>query len=184
MLDIVVKWGRFITPIHVTTLFIIVIMVVIYHNFVRCSYHIKLKRAPGPFPIWPLLGNLPLLHKLPHQVLYNLSKTYGDIMELKLGSICTIVISSPQMAIDVLKTHDQVFASRPLPIVAHSFSYGGLNVGWAPQGDYWRHLRKLKVSEFLNRLDASKNVRDEEISFLVHSIFEDCKVIVTLISRL
>ncbi|CAK9882913.1 unnamed protein product [Sphagnum jensenii] len=139
------------------------------------SYHIKWKRAPGPFPIWPLLGNLPLLHKLPHQVLYNLSKTYGDIMELKLGSICTIVISSPQMAIEVLKTHDQVFASRPLPIAAHSFSYGGLNVGWAPQGDYWRHLRKLKVSKFLSKLDASKNVRDEEISFLVHSIFEDCK---------
>jgi len=88
------------------------------------------------------------------------------------------------MAIKVLKTHDQVFASRPLPIAAHSFSYGGLNVGWAPQGDYWRHLRKLKVSEFLNQLDASKNVQDEEISFLVHSIFEDCKVIVKLISRL
>ncbi len=151
------KWGRFITPIHLTTLFIIVVMVVIYHNFVRRSHHIKLKRAPGPFPFWPLLGNLLLLRKLLHQVLYKLSKTYGDIMELKLGSICTVVISSPQMATEVLKTHDQVFASRPLPIAAHSISYGGLNVGWAPPGDYWRRLRKLKVYEFLNRLDVMRS---------------------------
>jgi hypothetical protein len=128
MVDIVVKWGQLITPIDFTTLFIIVIMVVIYHNFVRPFYHIKLKRAPRPFPIWPLLGNLMFLHKLPHQVLYNLSKTYGDIMELKLGSIWTMVISSPQMAIEVLKTHNQVFASCPLPIATHSISYGGLNV--------------------------------------------------------
>jgi hypothetical protein len=44
------------------------------------------------------------------------------------------------MAIKVLKTHDQVFASHPLPIATHSISYGGLTVGWAPQGDYWWHL--------------------------------------------
>jgi hypothetical protein len=31
-----------------------------------------------------LLGNLFLLGKIPHQDLYKLSRTYGDIMELKL----------------------------------------------------------------------------------------------------
>jgi hypothetical protein len=74
-----------------------------------------------------LLGNLPLLHKLPHQDFYNLSKTYGDIMELKLGSICTIVISSSRLAKEVFNTHDQAFSFCPLPTTLNSFTYGGLS---------------------------------------------------------
>jgi hypothetical protein len=63
------------------------------------------------------------LCKLPHQELFNLWKTYGDILKLKLGLICTIVISSPHMAIEVLKRHHQVFASCLLPSAAHSFHF-------------------------------------------------------------
>jgi hypothetical protein len=44
----------------------------------------KLKKPPCPFPISPILGSLPLLHKFPHCALYNLSKKYGDVMELRL----------------------------------------------------------------------------------------------------
>jgi hypothetical protein len=40
-----------------------------------------------------------------------LSKKYGDIMQLKLGSIHTIVVSSPEIAKQVLKVHDLIFAS-------------------------------------------------------------------------
>jgi hypothetical protein len=69
------------------------------------------------------------LHKLPHRDFYNLSKTYGDIMELKLGSICTIIISSSRLANEIFKTHDQAFSFRPLPTTLHYFMYGGLSVG-------------------------------------------------------
>ncbi len=104
-----------------------------------------MKRAPSPFPSWPIVDHLPLLvGKIPHQVFYNLSKTYGDITELKLGSICTIVISSPKMAQEVLKIHNLVFASRPKLTNSQISSYNGHSLAWAPNGDYWRHARKVK----------------------------------------
>ncbi|CAM6065967.1 unnamed protein product [Sphagnum tenellum] len=139
--------------------------------------HTQLKRPPGPFPIWPLVGNLFLLGKTPHQDLYKLSKTYGDIMELKLGSVRAVIISSPQMAEHVLKTHDHLLTYRPKAIISQSITYGGLTMGFSPQGDYWRQLRMIYASELFNAksLRASKNVRDEETSSLVHDYFQDCK---------
>ncbi|KAH9562967.1 hypothetical protein CY35_05G100200 [Sphagnum magellanicum] len=105
MANVVVKWGQFITLIDLTTLILTIVAIVVFYSFVQWFCHTQLKRPPGPFPIWPLLGNLPLL------------------------------------------------------------------------GDYWRRLRMIHASELLNakNLHASKNVRDEEISSLLHDYFQDCK---------
>ncbi|KAI9181345.1 hypothetical protein LWI28_014100 [Acer negundo] len=43
------------------------------------------------------------------------SQTYGAIMSLKLGSITTIVISSPNVAKAALQKHDQALSSRTIP---------------------------------------------------------------------
>jgi hypothetical protein len=87
-------------------------------------------------------------------------------MELKVGSIHVVVISSPQMVEQVLKTHDHLLAFRPKAIISQSISYGGLTIAFSSQGDYWRQLRMTHASKLLNAksLRASKNVRDEEIS--------------------
>ncbi len=84
MTNVVVKWGQFITLVDLTTLILTIVVVIVLHIFLQWFCHTQLKRPPGPFPIWPLLGNLFLLGKIPHQDLYKLSRTYGDIMELKL----------------------------------------------------------------------------------------------------
>ncbi|CAM6020150.1 unnamed protein product, partial [Sphagnum balticum] len=136
----------------------------------------KLKRAPGPFPIWPVLGSLLLLGRLPHRAFYQLSKKYGDIMELKLGSVRTIVVSSPELAKEVLKVHDLIFASRP-DIAAPKIIFNDRDIAFAPYEDRWRHLKKVIMLGLLSakKLEASTHVRDEELSSLVHQIFEDCK---------
>ncbi len=100
-------------------------------------------------------------------------------MELKLGSIRTIVISSAGLAKEIFKTHDQAFSFRPLPTALHYFTYGGLTVGWTYKtDDYWQRLRKMEVLELFSpkSINASKHIRDEEISSLIHDVFEDCKV--------
>jgi hypothetical protein len=100
-------------------------------------------------------------------------------MELKLGSIRTIIISSASLAKEIFMTHDQAFSFRPLPTTIDYFIYGGLSVGWAHKtDDYWQRLRKMEVLELFSpkSLIASKHVRDEEISSLMHDVFEDCKV--------
>ncbi|CAK9857135.1 unnamed protein product [Sphagnum jensenii] len=133
--------------------------------------------TPGPFPIWPVLGSLPSIGKLPHRTFYHLSKKYGDVMELKLGSTRAVVISSPDFAKEILKTHDQVCASRPDAVAAHVMGYGRKDVAWAPYGNHWRHMRKLCVLELLSpkRLGSTKNLRSEEVSFMVKDVYELCK---------
>jgi hypothetical protein len=180
MANIVFIWANLITPtqgfmvvlVAIATLFIVDF---IFKNFL-C--HTRLKRAPCPFPIWPVLGNLPLVGKFPHLSLYKLSQKYGDVMELKLGLISTVVISSPNRTKDVLQRHDPLFATRPKSVILDMLTYGRKDVAWASYGDDWRQMRKLCALEFFNtqRLQAAKKTQNEELFCAMHEIFEHCKV--------
>lgn len=173
------KWSQLITPARLKTIASAIAAVIFVHYLIKhwnLYRRTKVKRAPGPFPFWPVLGNLPLLGKLPHQAFYKLSKRYGDIMELKLGSVRTVVVSSPELAKEVLKVHDLIFATRP-ETVGSKILFNQQDIAWAPYGEHWRHMRKISTVELftLKRLEASKHIRDEELSWLVHEIFEICK---------
>lgn len=68
---------------------------------------------PGP-PGLPFIGNLHQLERsATHIYLWHLSKQYSPLMFLRLGFVPTLVVSSPRMAEEVMKTHDREFSSRP-----------------------------------------------------------------------
>eukprot|EP01018_Ginkgo_biloba_P006296 Gb_11310 [translate_table: standard] len=129
---------------------------------------------PGPTPL-PIIGNLHILGKLPHRTLQNLAKKYGPIMYLRLGSVPTVVASSPEMAKEFLKTHDAIFASRPLTSAGKYTSYNYMDLGFAPYGPYWRHMRKVCVLELLTakRIESFRSMREEEVGLMVDSIREE-----------
>eukprot|EP01018_Ginkgo_biloba_P005219 Gb_05137 [translate_table: standard] len=130
---------------------------------------------PGPSP-WPIVGNLHMLGRFPHRTLQALAKKYGPVMYLHLGSIRTVVVSSPEMAKEFLKTHDAIFASRPTAFLAGKYlSYDFKDVGLAPYGPYWRHMKKLCTLELLSpkRIDSFRSVREEEVSLLLHSLWQE-----------
>lgn len=102
----------------------------------------KQKIPPGPKP-WPIIGNLNLLGELPHQSFYALSKKYGHIMQLWYGNSPVVVASSPEMAKLFLRTHDSVFASRPLLSAGKYVSCNYSDMSRAPYGPHWRHTRKV-----------------------------------------
>ncbi|CAM6087599.1 unnamed protein product [Calypogeia fissa] len=106
---------------------------------------------PGPRG-WPILGSLPSLGTLPHQSLYELSKEYGPLMFLSLGSVKTLVVTSHTYAKEILKTHDKMMASRTIPIVARQLFYNAIDILWMPYGQYWRYLRKVCTVGLLTRL--------------------------------
>ena len=132
------------------------------------------KLPPGPKKL-PLVGNMHQLAAagpLPHRALRELAHKYGPLMHLQLGEISAVVVSSPNMAKEITKTHDVAFVQRPQIISAQILSYGGLDVVFAPYGDYWRQMRKVFVSELLSakRVQSFSFIREDETAKFIDSI--------------
>ncbi|KAE8704299.1 Cytochrome P450 71D8 [Hibiscus syriacus] len=127
---------------------------------------------PGPWKL-SFIGSLHLLvGPLPHQKLRDMAKKYGSLMHLQLGELSNIVVSCPQTAAEVMRTHDIIFAGRPSLLSTTILSYNATDIAFAPYGDYWRQLRKICVQELLSlkRVQSFTPIREEEVSKLVRTI--------------
>ncbi|GLJ45515.1 hypothetical protein SUGI_0958290 [Cryptomeria japonica] len=58
-------------------------------------------------------------------------------MFLRLGSVPTVVVSSPAMAKEFLKTHELIFANRPPTSGDKYLGYERRDVAFAPYGGYY-----------------------------------------------
>ncbi|KAJ0974873.1 hypothetical protein J5N97_016838 [Dioscorea zingiberensis] len=130
---------------------------------------------PGPKKL-PIIGNLHQLGPLPHRSLHRLAATHGPLMHLQLGQIPTLIISSPQLASQFLKTHDLSFCTRPSTPTLMRFSYNEQDITSAKYGEHWRQLRKLCTLELFNmkRVHSFRAVREDEVHLLIQTIRHCC----------
>ncbi|KAL0349855.1 UNVERIFIED_CONTAM: Trimethyltridecatetraene synthase [Sesamum radiatum] len=89
---------------------------------------------------------------------------YGELMQLKFGTLPVVVASSPEMAKQFLRVHDTTFASRPALSAGKYTSYNYSDMTWAPYGPYWRQTRKIYSMEVFNakKLESFEHIRVEE----------------------
>lgn len=84
--------------------------------------------APGPRP-WPIIGSLHLLdkYKTPFQVFTELSKLYGDVFSIDLGTSRCVVVNNFKLIKEVLIAKGADFGGRPDFIRFHKLFGGDRN---------------------------------------------------------
>ncbi|KAK4356807.1 hypothetical protein RND71_022417 [Anisodus tanguticus] len=129
---------------------------------------------PGPLGL-PFIGNLHQYDSsTPHLYFWRLSKKYGKIFSLKIGSATMVVISSAKLAKEVTKVQDLAFCSRPSILGQQKLSYNGHDIAFAPYNDYWREMRKVCVLHLfsLKKVQSFSPIREDEVSRMIKKISE------------
>ncbi|KAK9076475.1 hypothetical protein SSX86_004809 [Deinandra increscens subsp. villosa] len=162
---------------HVTFLILLLpFLLTIIYVLTNISGHGTPRLPPGPFPL-PVFGNLLKLSHKPHRSLAALSKRYGPLMSLKLGSRTTIVVSSPNVAQQFFNKHDQSFSSRSLADTTRIMNHHEYSIAWLPAGDQWRKLRRITKECLFSAqsLDHSQQLRRKKVQELVDHVSRCCK---------
>ncbi|PON35477.1 Cytochrome P450, E-class, group I [Trema orientale] len=130
---------------------------------------------PGPSP-WPILGCVLEMwrSRAAPRWIHRLMKELGtDIACIRLGSTHVISVSSPEIAKEFLKTHDALFASRPLTMATKIVSRGYMTTALVPWGEQWKKMRRILVSDIFSRsrLAWLLHKRNQEADNLVRFIY-------------
>nr|UFQ43029.1 cytochrome P450 [Origanum vulgare] len=134
------------------------------------------KLPPGPYGP-PIIGNILHLGPKPHRSLADLARKYGPVMKLRLGSVTTVVISSPEAAKAVLQKHDSSFWNRPAPSSVRAVGHDEFSVAWLPVDKQWRKLRKIMKELMFSspRLDAGQGMRRAKLQQLSDYVWGRCQ---------
>ncbi|KAK6782158.1 hypothetical protein RDI58_019954 [Solanum bulbocastanum] len=92
-----------------------------------------------------------------HISLANLATKHGPLMHLKLGQRSTIVISSPQLAKEMMKTHDLTFANRPQLSVAKIMFYNCQDIAFSRMIPITRNNIKALILDMLVAKSATSS---------------------------
>ncbi|XP_047335714.1 cytochrome P450 76T24-like [Impatiens glandulifera] len=137
------------------------------------SHFRRRKLPPGPIGL-PIFGNLFQVGPKPHVSFARLAKKYGPIMSLRLGSVTSVVVSSPEIAREILQKHDDVFCERAIPDAAKGQANFHISMVWLPAGNRWRMLRQAMHNHLAHKhkLDSLVDLRHKAARELVEHVKE------------
>ncbi|KAF7146314.1 hypothetical protein RHSIM_Rhsim04G0050000 [Rhododendron simsii] len=156
---------------------LLTIFSVILFSFISSHLYRKLrfKLPPGPRRL-PIVGNLFDVKPVRFRCFAGWAQVYGPIISVWTGSNLNVVVSSPELAREVLKENDQQLANRHRSRSVTKFTSDGQDLAWADYGAHYVKVRKLCTLELFSakRIEALRPIREDEVTGMVESLFNDC----------
>nr|AAS48416.1 cinammate 4-hydroxylase [Allium cepa] len=137
----------------------------------------KFKLPPGPLPV-PIFGNwLQVGDDLNHRNLANFAKKFGDVFLLRMGQRNLVVVSSPDLARDVLHTQGVEFGSRTRNVVFDIFTGKGQDMVFTVYGEHWRKMRRIMTVPFFTNkvVNQYRYGWEDEAGRVVEDVKKDAK---------
>ena len=146
------------------------------------SKHSDKKMPPGPRGL-PIVGSMLSLRKNPHHALARISRKYGDVCTVRLGSVPTVVISHPALLRDAFSR--VALADRWIGRITDIIT-NGEDLAFAPYGEHWRQLQRFANRELLSYRrvqDIRERYIEESVNSVVSKVGEMCDAGVPLEPR-
>ncbi|MED6118196.1 hypothetical protein PIB30_000174 [Stylosanthes scabra] len=127
-----------------------------------------------------MIQNLVEFYNKPQQTLAKLAKLHApDIMLLNLGfqSSTTIIISSPNIAKEVLQTNDLLFSDRMVPAIVTALDHHNFSLPFLPVCPLWKDLKKICNEQLFSTkvLDGSQGLRQKKLLDLLTDVRKYCR---------
>ncbi|KAM7337511.1 hypothetical protein ACRRTK_003630 [Alexandromys fortis] len=103
---------------------------------IRTSVLKGLNSPPGPWG-WPIIGHILTLGKNPHLSLTKLSKQYGDVLQICIGSTPVVVLSGLDTIRQALVKQGDDFKGRPDLYSFNFISNGQIMAFKQDSGSVW-----------------------------------------------
>ena len=140
---------------------------------------------PGPRG-WPIVGSLYSLG--PKTVpacrrFFTMAEKYGPIMFFRMGSRPTIIVSNDEMAKELLRVNDQVFASRPMLASGKHFGYNYSSVVFSSGAQFVR-MKKIYTHELLSptKVELLYSFRMEEVRLVLANLVHQTGTVINVSS--
>ncbi|KAF4349326.1 hypothetical protein G4B88_003158 [Cannabis sativa] len=153
---------------HFSSIFILIILFFLFQTKKR--HRCGDKNLPPSPPSYPILGHLHLLKPPIHRTFRDLSRKYGAILLLRLGTRRIVVITSPSIVEECFTKNDVVLANRPRYLLGN---YNNTTMTTSSYGDHWRNLRRISTIEIFSssRLNSFWGIiRRDEIKRLLFKL--------------
>lgn len=161
--------------LQILSLFFLIATILITLKWLFRSSRPRKRVPPSPQKL-PIIGNLHQLGSIPHQSLKSLADRYGPLMLLHLGSKPLLVVSSADIAAEVLKTHDIAFANRPKVKFAERLVYNLQDMAFSSYGEHWRKVKSICTLQLLSnrRVQSFRTLIEEEVWLMLEKVKDTC----------
>ncbi|XP_010501278.1 PREDICTED: cytochrome P450 78A6-like [Camelina sativa] len=146
-------------------------------RFISLGYNRKSKNLiPGPRG-YPLVGSMSLRSShVAHQRIASVAEISNAkrLMAFSLGDTKVVVTCHPDVAKEILNS--SVFADRPVDETAYGLMFNRA-MGFAPNGTYWRTLRRLGSNHLFNpkQIKRSEEQRRVIVTQMVNAFARNAK---------